>query len=48
MTHILYSVVIPLKNEEDNIVDLIEELEPVMVALKKPWEAYLHRRRFYR
>lgn len=35
---IQYSVVIPLKNEEDNIVDLIEELEPVMSSLKEPWE----------
>lgn len=35
---IQYSVVIPLKNEEDNITDLIEELEPVMLRLKKPWE----------
>lgn len=33
-----YSVVIPLKNEEDNINDLIHELEPVMESLKKPWE----------
>lgn len=33
-----YSVVIPLKNEEDNIIDLVEELEPVMHSLKKPWE----------
>ncbi len=24
-----YSVVVPLKNEEDNIVDLIAELEPI-------------------
>lgn len=33
-----YSVVIPFKNEESNIVDLIDELEPVMNALKEPWE----------
>lgn len=33
-----YSVVIPLKNEEENIVDLIAELEPVMNGLGKPWE----------
>lgn len=33
-----YSVVIPLKNEEDNIKDLIEELEPVMTEMKKEWE----------
>lgn len=33
-----YSVVVPLKNEEDNIADLIKEIEPVMEALKKPWE----------
>ena len=33
-----YSVVIPLKNEEGNIADLIHELEPVMISLKAPWE----------
>ena len=36
--HCLYSVVIPLKNEESNIVDLINELEPVMENLGHPWE----------
>ncbi len=36
--NIYYSVVIPLKNEADNIIDLIEELEPVMDYLHKPWE----------
>ena len=36
--NIEYSVIIPLKNEEGNIVDLIEELEPVMKGLNKPWE----------
>lgn len=35
---IVYSVVIPLKNEEDNIIELIEELEPVMQKLQQPWE----------
>jgi dolichol-phosphate mannosyltransferase len=33
-----YSVVIPLKNEEENIGDLISEIEPVMEAEKHPWE----------
>jgi dolichol-phosphate mannosyltransferase len=33
-----YSVVIPIKNEEDNIVPLIQELEPVMQGLGQPWE----------
>ena len=33
-----YSVVIPLKNEEENVHDLIEELEPVMTKLGAPWE----------
>lgn len=33
-----YSIVIPLKNEEENIVDLISEIEPVMEAEKLPWE----------
>jgi len=35
---IYYSVVIPLNNEESNIVDLIQELEPVMQAIGKSWE----------
>ncbi len=35
---IKYSVVIPLKNEEENIGELIEELEPVMQGLHQPWE----------
>ena len=35
---IKYSVVIPLKNEEDNITDLIQEVEPVMTKLGSPWE----------
>ena len=33
-----YSVVIPLKDEEGNIEDLVEELEPVMNSLLAPWE----------
>ncbi len=33
-----YSVVIPLKNEAENILELINELEPVMDGLKQPWE----------
>lgn len=33
-----YSVVIPLKNEEGNIADLVQELHPVMDSLKDPWE----------
>lgn len=33
-----FSVVIPIKDEEDNISDLLEELEPVMNSLKKSWE----------
>jgi dolichol-phosphate mannosyltransferase len=35
---IKYSVLIPLKDEEGNIADLINELEPVMNNLKQPWE----------
>lgn len=35
---IIYSVVIPLKNEEENIADLIQELEPVMLKINQPWE----------
>jgi glycosyltransferase involved in cell wall biosynthesis len=33
-----YSVIIPLKNEEDNIRELVSELEPVMSGLSLPWE----------
>lgn len=33
-----YSVVIPLKNEEGNIADLVNELEPVMNRLNEKWE----------
>lgn len=33
-----YSIVIPFKNEEENVKDLIEELEPVMHGLNQPWE----------
>ncbi|MBA3957723.1 MAG: glycosyltransferase family 2 protein [Parachlamydiaceae bacterium] len=33
-----YSVVIPLKNEEENISDLIAELEVAMDPLQYPWE----------
>lgn len=35
---IQYSVVIPLKNEAENILELIQELEPVMNGLGMPWE----------
>ncbi len=35
---IIYSVVIPLKNEEENITDLIQELEPIMLKINQPWE----------
>lgn len=33
-----YSVVIPLKNEGENICELIDELEPVMNGLHSSWE----------
>ncbi|MBS4164660.1 Uncharacterized protein PRO82_001991 [Candidatus Protochlamydia amoebophila] len=35
---VYYSVVIPLKNEESNIEELIQELEPVMNQLRETWE----------
>ncbi|MEX1012537.1 MAG: glycosyltransferase family 2 protein [Waddliaceae bacterium] len=35
---LLYSIVIPLKNEEGNISLLIQEVEEVMNGLQKPWE----------
>jgi dolichol-phosphate mannosyltransferase len=33
-----YSVVIPFKDEESNIIELIEELEPIMNRFNQPWE----------
>jgi len=33
-----YSIIIPLKNEEGNIRELINEVDPVMQSLAKPWE----------
>jgi dolichol-phosphate mannosyltransferase len=33
-----YSIVIPLKDEESNIEELVEEIEPVMQNLGHPWE----------
>lgn len=35
---LIYSVVIPLKDEATNACDLIEELELSMNSLEKPWE----------
>lgn len=32
------SVIIPIKNEEENIITLIDELERVMEGLGRPWE----------
>jgi dolichol-phosphate mannosyltransferase len=33
-----YSVVIPIKDEEENIKELIQEIEPVMEGLRQKWE----------
>lgn len=33
-----YSVIIPIKDEEENIAELVEELEPVMEGFGLPWE----------
>lgn len=33
-----YSIIIPIKNEEENIKDLVNELEPVMENLRQKWE----------
>lgn len=33
-----YSIVIPFKNEEANVEGLLNEIEPVMAALKAPYE----------
>lgn len=34
----MYSVVIPLKNEEENVELLLQEVSSVMEGLKEPWE----------
>jgi glycosyltransferase involved in cell wall biosynthesis len=41
MSRIQYSIVIPLKNEHDNVLELIKELEVVMQKLQSPWELIL-------
>ena len=33
-----YSLIIPLKNEEDNVIPLIEEITYVMQPLREVWE----------
>lgn len=33
-----YSIVVPIKDEEDNIVPLVSEIEEVMNKLHEPWE----------
>lgn len=33
-----YSVVVPIKDEEENITELVSEIEPVMENLGQPWE----------
>jgi len=38
MEKVHYTVVVPLKNEEDNIQELIDELKPIMQKLHEPWE----------
>lgn len=35
---IKYSIVIPLKDEEDNIEDLLQEVDTAMASLNEPWE----------
>ncbi len=35
---VAYSIIIPIKDEEHNILSLVNEIEPVMTALNKPWE----------
>lgn len=37
-SNIYFSIVIPVKNEEENISPLIQEIIPVMQSLNKPWE----------
>lgn len=33
-----YSVVIPIKDEQESITDLLQEIEPVMDSMGEPWE----------
>lgn len=35
---IAYSVVVPFKNEEENVLELVNELEPIMARIGAPWE----------
>lgn len=35
---IKYSLVIPFKNEEENVLRVIEEIETIMSRLQEPWE----------
>jgi len=35
---IAYSIVVPMKDEEDHVGDLLAEIEPVMNTLGHPWE----------
>lgn len=35
---ILYSIVVPIKDEEENINPLVNEIEPIMNTLGDPWE----------
>jgi glycosyltransferase involved in cell wall biosynthesis len=37
----LYSVVVPLKDEEENVRQLVQEVEAVMQKMGKPWELLL-------
>ena len=37
----IFSVVVPLKDEEDNVLPLVEEIETVMTRIGKPWELLL-------
>lgn len=38
MTNIIYSIVVPLKDEEDNVEELINQTEKVMHGFNVPWE----------
>lgn len=38
MSPVEFSVVVPLHNEEENVLPLVTELEEVMNQLKRPWE----------
>lgn len=38
MMAVNYSIILPIKDEEENIADLVKEIEDVMLKIAEPWE----------